>query len=143
MDLRIAVGVVCALLFVWGGWQLYEYRWYSGIIPEHLGISYPIEIGGESGLREGCGAAIFRMDEVTARKLIEQGHRYLASSMVSRRHHDSYDTFLGWKRTPFVSGRASHGESTGLSPGLDCASVDPDLQRKIIDALRTESPRLP
>ncbi|UTA54501.1 hypothetical protein L3D22_01120 [Lysobacter soli] len=139
MGLKIVVGIVCALLcvplFVWGAWRLYEYRWYSVIIPEPLGISYSIEIGGESGLREGCGAAIFRMDEATARKIIEQGPRYLARAMVSRGHHDSYHTFFGWKKTPFVSGNA-HGESTGLSPGLDCASIDRALQWKITDALR-------
>ena len=62
------MGVVLAFLFAWAGWRVFEYRWYAGIIPAHLGISHPIAIAGQSSIREGCGAAIFRMDEATATK---------------------------------------------------------------------------
>lgn len=130
------MGIACALVLVWAGWRLFEYQWYAGIIPKHLGISYPIEISGQSGFREGCGAAVFRMDEATARRITEQGPRYLARTMVSRSHDDRYHTFLGWQATPVSSGDSSQGEGTSLSPGLDCASVDPELKSTILGALR-------
>lgn len=130
------MGVVLAFLFAWAGWRVFEYRWYAGIIPAHLGISHPIAIAGQSSIREGCGAAIFRMDEATATKIAEQGKHYLARSMVSRSHQDSYHTFFGWQETPVKTVGPPRAEGSSLSPGLYCASVDAELESTILRAVR-------
>lgn len=120
--------VLVALSAAWGA---FEYRWYASIIPAEIGISHSVEISGQSGIREGCGAAIFRMDEATAARIAREGMGFLAGARQSRGHDDAYHRFEEWKPTP-VRRRpgASAGESA-LFAALGCSDADTGLRSDI------------
>ncbi|MEH6420092.1 hypothetical protein [Pseudomonas sp. CGJS7] len=106
----------------------------ASVIPEPLGISHPILIEGESGFREGCGVAIFRMDRSTARAIEQQGLRFFDDVRHSRGFDDPYHTFEPWRPTPNPSDVID--DQSLLSLGLTCADADKTLTDELETAVR-------
>ena len=102
---------------------------YLRIIPSEIGISYPVARGDTWSFREGCGAAVYRMDSATVKALGETGIEFFSSVRHSRKSADPYYTFGPWRPTPqaeFVG-----DDQTLLSPGLECAELGRSLQEQI------------
>lgn len=107
---------------------------YLRIIPAEIGISYPVARGGMWDLREGCGAAVYRIDTATTQALIRNGINYLPGTSHSRKSNDPYHTFSPWLPTP--QAKFIDDDQTLLSPGLECAELDQHLQDQIERAAR-------
>ena len=82
-------------------------------------------IAGEFGFREGCGAAIFGLSDVTRRRLQREGLGFLETTRQSRGHRDDYYAFGRWRSTPLVSSVTSEGGWRALW----CAGNGPLIRR--------------
>lgn len=122
--------IVLIIITVYVAWSVYEYHWYSGLIPAKIGITYAINISGESGFREGCGAAIFRLTNATADAISPKGIDFFNDAIYSRRSKDPYYTYRSWKETPVPNTWTSEG----TWPGLGCSSVSSSLLSQILVA---------
>lgn len=118
------------IITVYLAWSVYEYHWYSDFIPAKIGITYAINISGHSGLREGCGAAIFRLTNATADTICRQKIEFFNDAIYSRRSKDPYYTYREWKETPVPNTWTSEG----TWPGLGCSSVSSSLLSQILIA---------
>ncbi|URD51681.1 hypothetical protein [Chroococcidiopsis sp. CCNUC1] len=74
--------IILILITLHVAWSVYEYFWYSSLIPAKIGIAYPINISGQSDLREGCGTAIFGITNATADAISRQGIDFLATLSI-------------------------------------------------------------
>jgi len=125
---KILEVIVLIISTVYVAWSVCEYHWYSGLIPARIGISYAINISGQSGLREGCGAAIFRLTNVTADAISHKGSDFFNDAIYSRRSKASHYTYRAWKETPVPNTWTSEG----TWPGLGCSSVSRPLLSQIL-----------
>lgn len=110
-----------SLVSVYGVLTLFQWNWYLGIVPRPIGTTYPVYIGSQSGLREGCGAAIFRLDRSTTQRIEEEGLSFLNSAKQSRKWADEYRTFGDWKPTPHP-GDVEDDQSI-VTLGLSCSGA--------------------
>lgn len=125
---KIGKIIVLIIITVCVAWSVYEYHWYSGLIPAKIGITYAINISGQSGFREGCGAAIFRLTNATASAISRKGNDFFTDVIYSRRSKDPYYTYRTWKETPVPNTWTSEG----TWPGLGCSSVSSSLLSQIL-----------
>ena len=107
---------------------------YLRVLPAEDGVSRAIDRGGESDLFSGCGAAVYRLDSRTSDAIARKGAAFFTGVRHSRKSSDAYHTFGRWQPTP--DARFVHDDQTLLSPGLECADLDPGLQQIITDATR-------
>ncbi|QDQ25923.1 hypothetical protein FNU76_05900 [Chitinimonas arctica] len=121
---------ISLLLMAYGAWCVLEYHWFKGRLPARIGVTYPLSISGHSGMREGCGAAIFRMSDATAASVSREGIRFLAGATQARAVSSPYGTYRPWQETPVPADWTSDGTWSGL----DCSSANRWLLRKILDA---------
>ena len=120
--------VILILIILHVAWSVYEYFWYSSLIPAKIGIAYAINISGQSGFREGCGAAIFRLTNATADATSRKGIDFFNDAIYSRRSKDPYYTYRSWKETPVPNTWTSEG----TWPGLACSSASSSLLSQIL-----------
>jgi len=103
---------VMAYLSWWG----FEYFWYKGILPEKIGVSFPVSINGQTGFIKGCGAAIFMLKDSTVDSTKKEGIDFFKNATFSRSNKDHYHTFQPWMKTP-----APNSNRDGFMPGLGCS----------------------
>ncbi|MBD2242229.1 hypothetical protein [Nostoc sp. FACHB-888] len=116
----ITVYVVCSV---------FNYYWYSGFIPAKIEITYAIHIGGVSGIiREGCGAAIFRLSDATADAISRKGLDFFNDALYSRKSKERRYTYSSWKETPVPNSWTSEG----TWPGLGCSGASRSLLSQIL-----------
>ncbi|MEH1939640.1 MAG: hypothetical protein V7L01_05375 [Nostoc sp.] len=122
--------IVSIIITVYAAWSLFQYNSYSGIIPAKIGITYAIHIGGKTGFREGCGAAIFRLSNATADAIDREGLNFFNDVIYSRKSKERYYTYSSWKETPVPDSWTSEGSW----PGLGCSGASSSLLSKILVA---------
>jgi hypothetical protein len=107
-----------SLLFViaYAAWFGFEYYWYRGFIPEKIGVTFPVSISGETGFREGCGAAIFLLNGSTVDAIRRDGASFFEDATHSRKSNDYYHTYQPWIETP-----APNSTSDDFLSGLSCS----------------------
>ena len=126
------IGVIVVALI--GARYLFEDYWYRKAIPENIGLNYRISITSASGLREGCGTAVYRLDGKTAEAIKEQGVTFFEESVQARGHADRYYTYGEWMETP----RDDWTRPENWSYELLCGgSVDDSLYDEIVESGRT------
>ncbi len=69
------VGLIFVALI--GAWFLLEDYWYRKAIPENISLSYRISITSDSGIREGCGTAVYKLGDKAAKSIKERGVKFL------------------------------------------------------------------
>jgi hypothetical protein len=116
------------IITVYAVWSVFSYYWYSGAIPLKVGITYAIHISGQSGFREGCGAAIFRLSDATADAISRKGIDFFNDVIYSRKSKERYYTYKSWKETPVPNSWTSEG----AWPGLSCSTVSRPLLSQIL-----------
>ena len=143
---KIVKIIASIIITVYVACSVFKYYWYSGFIPAKIEITYAIHIGGVSGIiREGCGAAIFRLSDATAdgisrkgldffndalysRKSKDKGLDFFNDALYSRNSKDRYHTYSSWKETPVPSSWTSEG----AWPGLGCSGASRSLLSQIL-----------
>lgn len=125
-------GLAAAGYFAFSSW---ESRWYLGMIPEDIETGDVVTIGGQSGFREGCGAAVFNLSPRAIEKIKADGIATLTNARQARSHTDSYHSYSNWKQTPhIVTGDGLTLADRWLN-GLGCAELPMRQSRDIQQAL--------
>ncbi|WP_417547294.1 hypothetical protein [Marinobacter segnicrescens] len=130
-----ALKVIGLILFALiGAWYLFEDYWYRKAIPENIGLSYRISITSDSGFREACGTAVYKLGGKTAEAIKELGVKFFEESGQARGHSDSYYTYGEWRETP----RGDWTRSENWSYELLCGgSIGESLYDDIVESGRT------
>ncbi|UUY09778.1 hypothetical protein LRS11_07020 [Pseudomonas sp. J452] len=120
------------LLVLYLGFKVAERQSAIAALPTNIEPAGVVLIGGESGLREGCGVAVWRMSTAMRQRLASHGLAALTQARQARGHADEpYYRYAPWQPTPV-------GE--GISPvelGLQCADSDQALTRRIHQAMHS------
>ncbi|MBU2713293.1 hypothetical protein, partial [Zooshikella harenae] len=66
------------------GWVVFEDYWYRQFIPKEIGLSYRLSIGSDSGIREGCGVAVFKLSDDTYQQISNEGIRFFENIQQAR-----------------------------------------------------------
>lgn len=126
------IGVIVIALI--GAWYLFEDFWYRKAIPEDIGLSYRISITSDSGFREGCGTAVYKLGGKTAEAIKKQGVKFFEESDQARGHSDRYYTYGEWMETP----RDDWTRSENWSYELLCGGgIGDSLYDDIVESGRT------
>jgi hypothetical protein len=133
----VAVFLVVVLV-VYTIYSYFESRWYERLIPADLEISDVVLINGESGFREGCGAAIFSLNPETTKRIAFDGLNALKNARQARGHNDAYHSYSIWQKTPYVETGDGMTLADRWLTGLGCAGIKGELGKQIYKALRRE-----
>ena len=98
-------------------------------LPAQLEVDGLVLVGGESGIREGCGVAVLRMSPALRLRLQREGLAALQDARQARAHPgDDYYRYGPWHPLP------ARAEADPLAPvflGLQCADADDGLTERI------------
>ena len=131
--LHRAVLLSCwVLLCLYLVFKLYERSHFIDVLPAAIEPVGVVLISGQSGFREGCGVAVFRLSVATRSALENSGLVALNEANQARGHADDYHRYESWKSTPVLAGEISEGW-----PPLSCADADEDLERRILLAMQS------
>ena len=125
--------LICLLLVLYLAYKLFERQHMLDVLPAQLEPSSLVLLGGESGLREGCGVTVWRMSAQTSRALQQDALRFLAAARQARGYSDAYHSFEPWRPSPLPDEFGSDG---GWLP-LSCASPSERLERVINLAMQS------
>lgn len=124
------------LLWLYLAYKLAERSHAIEALPAQLEVDGVVLVGGESGIREGCGVAVLRMAPELRSRLGREGLAALQDARQARGHADNdYYRYEAWQPLP------TPDEGRGLSPiflGLQCADADDELTRQISRASQEE-----
>ena len=82
-------------------YKIFQYYWFTKILPAQIEVTYPLSLGTESGLiREGCGVAVFKVSQRTLQEIQSGGLTFLNSATKSRGYSDPYHQFELWQESP-------------------------------------------
>jgi hypothetical protein len=116
----------------------WETSWYVGLIPQSIEVDSVLAINEESAIREGCGAAIFRLSSEFNDDIKNRGLSALVDARQARSHDEKYFGYAAWQKTPYtITGDGLSIEDRWLN-GLGCAKFDKDLSKRIYNALNSE-----
>jgi hypothetical protein len=121
-----------ALLCLYLVFKLSERSHFIDVLPAAIEPAGVVLISGQSGFREGCGVAVFRLSGETLDELNNSGLAALDEARQARGYADDYYHYEAWQSTPVLAGEISEGW-----PPLACADADEDLERRILLAMQS------
>jgi len=126
-----AAGICVTFVVLYWLFQAWEENWYKAAIPSQIGISGAAFISGESGFREGCGAAAFYLTDTAVQKIEREGLDFFKSALHGRGYPKpeglltfegreqlgkyNYYTYNVWQETPVPASWVSEGAWLGLT----------------------------
>ena len=111
--------------------------WYIGKIPANIEIVDTILISGESGFREGCGLAIFKLSEDTIKKIKTKGLSALKDARQARKYSDHFRVYSEWGETSYQWTDDGMTLKDRWLLGSMCANIDMVLSKDINAALKS------
>ncbi|MGI0117843.1 hypothetical protein [Zooshikella sp. RANM57] len=82
------------------GWVVFEDYWYRQFIPKEIGLAYRLSIGSDSGFREGCGVAVFKLSDETYQQISHEGISFFKNIQQARGSSDYSHSYGDWSATP-------------------------------------------
>lgn len=125
---KLFIALIALAIIPFAAYEAFQYYWYSAVLPEKIEITYPVSIGDESGFREGCGVAVFKLSKNTTKNIEKGGLAFFSGATQARGHNDNYHKYEPWKETPVPVNWASEGS------WFMCSVISNNLERKIIMA---------
>lgn len=120
-----------ALLCLYLTFKLFERAHFIDALPAAIEPAGVVLISGESGFREGCGVAVFRLSGDSRDALAANGLAALAGAQQARGYTDAYYSYAAWQGTPVPEAYSSEGW-----PPLSCAAASDELERRILLAMQ-------
>jgi len=115
----LVIGTPVALYCYYKHWETGHYR---ALVSAEVAVADVVFVGSESGFREGCGTAVFKL------ALPEKGVNALPDNA-------RYPASAGWRETPYVLTGDGLTLLDRWQIGLSCAGMSTELARQINDAL--------
>lgn len=131
----MALSIVAALFLAARGCAGLNSYWYEGYLPQAIEVEELLFIEDSGGLREGCGAAIYKMDGPSLERIRTNGLDALRDAKQARRHKAR--EYSDWKETPYIEPKdemVRNGWLTGMNEG--CSDIPSEMERGINEALR-------
>ena len=140
LDTRpLGISLVIAFVFLFiiapiQGCEYFQVKIYKDALPPQFEIRSLIYHDGKSGLREGCGAAIFKLSEKTVNEINEQGIEFFKDATHGRveRSKETYRAYKPWQATP----AGFEAERDNLLRGSPCIDNPPPIWTEIENATR-------
>ena len=117
-------------------YKAFQYYWYAQVLPSEIEIADPVPAGEESGFREGCGVAVYKLTASSLEAIKKKGLGFFEGATQARGysnpsdHHYHYYTYQPWKETPIPVGWTSEGS------WFMCSVIGNQLEREIIAAAK-------
>ncbi len=116
--------------------RVWETTWYEGLIPAEIEINGTVLIDGQSGFREGCGVAIFKLTDPMVARIRSSGLTVLTEAHEARSQPgDQYFRFGAWKETPYFFAGDGLTLADRWLNGMGCASLSQELRQNIAQAM--------
>ena len=131
----MALSIVAAFLLATRGCASFNSYWYEGYLPQAIEIEELLFIEDSGGFREGCGAAVYKMDGLSLENIRTHGLDALSEAKQPRRHKAR--EYSDWKETPYIEPKdeiVRNGWLTGMNEG--CSDIPSEMERDINEALR-------
>jgi hypothetical protein len=128
--------IVVILLLPFFAYEALQYYWYSLVLPTKIQITYPVSIGDESGFREGCGVAVFKVSDKTIESIQKEGLKFFDGATQGRGYTNPrersyyYNSYENWKETPVPYSWVREGS------WFMCSVIRPDVAREIVKAAK-------
>lgn len=119
------------LLALYLMFKQFERSHFIDVLPAAIEPAGVVLISGQTGFREGCGMAVFRLSGATRSALKSSGLAALGEARQGRAYSDYYHRYGDWQSTPVPEGDISDGW-----PQLSCADADEELERRILLAMQ-------
>ncbi|MDD0842130.1 hypothetical protein [Pseudomonas sp. Gutcm_11s] len=127
----------CLLLLLYLGYKMLERNHAIDALPAQLEVDGVVLVGGESGIREGCGVAVLQMSPGLRGRLRREGLTALQEARQARGYPDrDYYHYQPWQATPVPADEG--GSLSSISLGLQCADADDELSERISRASQEE-----
>lgn len=117
-------------------YKAFQYHWYAQVLPAEIEIAYPVAVGEESGFREGCSVAVYKLSADSLEAIQKKGLTFFDGATQARGYSNSADrnyhfyTYKPWKETPIPAGWTSEGS------WFMCSVIGSQLEREIIAAAK-------
>lgn len=118
------------ILLLYLAYKMSERPFMLRALPAAVEVQGVEWIAGESGLREGCGVAIFRLAPSMQQRLQARGLAALDGARQARGHSEDYYHYQAWQATPVLNNLGSDGWLA-----LSCGDLPQDLEQRINNAL--------
>jgi hypothetical protein len=109
----------------------YKSSHFTSYLPDKIDVDRLAKHGGQSGLADGCGAAIFDLSGATVSAIERQAGGFFSGATQARAHQAIYSE---WRAAPIP---ADVLEDYRVWDALACAGFDDRLQRTISSAILT------
>ncbi|MFZ5484945.1 MAG: hypothetical protein ACOZB0_12010 [Pseudomonadota bacterium] len=130
-----------ALLFVFAvspffAYKAFQFHWYAQALPPEIKISYPIAAGEESGFREGCSVAVYKLTASSLEAIQKHGLPFFDRATQARGYSKPSDrnyhyyTYKPWKETPIPEGWGGEGSL------FMCSVISSSLEHEIAVAAK-------
>lgn len=111
-----------------------EWEHFRQVLPQRIEPAGLVLIDGISGLREGCGVAVWQLDKGSADGLRREGLAYLHGARQARGYSDDYYRYGAWQATPLPEALGTDGWLP-----LGCADPGTELEARILRAAQGSS----
>lgn len=125
--------LIWLLLGLYLAYKLFERQHMVDVLPASLEPTSVLLIDGESGVREGCGVAVWRMSAHTRLALHQDALGFLAQARQARGYSEPYYRFEPWQPSPVPDELNSDGGWLSLA----CASPSERLEQLINVAMQS------
>lgn len=116
-------------------WRFWELQSYVGVLPASIEVTDTLAIAGQSGFREGCGVAVFRLSKDTAESIKRNPLSALANARQARNDDSDYHAFSEWVETPHKITDDGLSLKDRWLNGINCAKLPRELESTIYRAL--------
>ncbi|MBS3018391.1 hypothetical protein DJFAAGMI_01123 [Comamonas sp. PE63] len=131
----MALAALAAFLLATRGCARCSSYWYEGYLPEAIEVEGSVFVEDSGGVREACGAAIYKIDASSLQRIRTEGLDAIRTARQAKRHQAR--EYGDWKETPYVEPQAEivrNGWLTGMNEG--CSDIPSHIQRDIAEAMR-------
>lgn len=128
-SLQLLLGL---LLCLYLAYKVFERQYAIDLLPAGIEPAGVLLLSAESGGREGCGAAVFRLSKQTRARVQQEGLAFLQMARQARGYDEHYYSYGPWQATPVPDSYISEGGWLSLW----CAEAGPSLARRIHAAMQ-------
>jgi len=107
--------------------NIFQYVHQLRVLPSAIKVAYPVAMGTEGDLVDGCDVTVFKLSESTIKNIETQGIKFFGS-VVS----NGYENYNGWKETPTLPiWKINRGEDSPTR----CAVISDTLLNKVTETV--------
>jgi hypothetical protein len=116
------------VFFIFLCFKITQFFWYTSFIPDHIHVSFPVELHVNDGILGGWGSVVYRLADKTINSINREGIHFLNNPSASQ-NNNLKAIYQNWKETPVPENWHSNGCWL-----FSCNDFSRSLSAKIIEA---------